>query len=142
MISVSRLSCDGKLSWPSALVYTGFCIHNYWFSGRKVLEKPLDILLSYPDIDLRFCLILGKRYIGRADGMVEIRKYCWSSDTSWAMMRDMQSRFCLHYEIRDIFVSTAALVMLKHPGPLPDAKASVERWRAFFIKEGVGYAMS
>ena len=24
----------------------GFCIHHYWFSGDKVLERPLEILLG------------------------------------------------------------------------------------------------
>ena len=26
----------------------GFCIHNYWFSGRKILQTPLEHLLKDP----------------------------------------------------------------------------------------------
>jgi lipopolysaccharide biosynthesis protein len=34
----------------------GFCIHNYWFSGRTLLDTPLKIILAHKDIDIRFCL--------------------------------------------------------------------------------------
>ena len=34
----------------------GFCIYYYWFSGKKLLVKPLDILLSHPEININFCL--------------------------------------------------------------------------------------
>jgi len=33
----------------------GFCFYYYWFSGRRILEKPLDNFLV-SDIDMPFCL--------------------------------------------------------------------------------------
>lgn len=33
----------------------GFCYYHYWFSGRKILEKPLENLLEWKDIDQKFC---------------------------------------------------------------------------------------
>lgn len=47
------------VQWQSELavkynVY-GFCYYHYWFNGRKILEKPAENLLSWKDIDKKFC---------------------------------------------------------------------------------------
>lgn len=34
---------------------SGFCIYYYWFSGRRILEKPLDVFAGI-DTDFEFCL--------------------------------------------------------------------------------------
>ncbi len=34
----------------------GFCVYQYWFTGRKVLEKPLEILLRHKEIPLRYSI--------------------------------------------------------------------------------------
>lgn len=34
----------------------GFCFYYYWFSSKKLLFKPLDLLLSHPEIQINFCL--------------------------------------------------------------------------------------
>lgn len=33
----------------------GFCFYHYWFNGRKLLERPLELLLEHKDIDIEFC---------------------------------------------------------------------------------------
>jgi len=34
----------------------GFCYYHYWFNGHKLLEKPVQNLLKWKDIDQKFCL--------------------------------------------------------------------------------------
>lgn len=34
----------------------GFCVYNYWFKGKQLLEKPLEILLKNPEIDINYCM--------------------------------------------------------------------------------------
>lgn len=34
----------------------GFVYYHYWFHGKKLLEKPIENMLSNPDIDINFCL--------------------------------------------------------------------------------------
>ena len=33
-----------------------FCMYCYWFDGKKLMEKPLELLVSHPEIKLKFCL--------------------------------------------------------------------------------------
>lgn len=33
----------------------GFCMHWYWFSGTRTMEKPLELLLNHPEIDINYC---------------------------------------------------------------------------------------
>lgn len=35
---------------------SGFCFYHYWFCGKKLLEKPIERLLSNSAADLPFCL--------------------------------------------------------------------------------------
>ena len=46
--------------WQSKLmkeygVY-GLCYYHYWFNGKLLLEKPMEILLDNKDIDTKFCI--------------------------------------------------------------------------------------
>ena len=34
----------------------GFCYYHYWFNGKMLLEKPLEIILEDKSIDLPFCM--------------------------------------------------------------------------------------
>lgn len=34
----------------------GFCFYHYWFNGKLLLEKPMELLLANPDIDINYCI--------------------------------------------------------------------------------------
>jgi hypothetical protein len=47
------------LKWQAMLAkkfgITGFCIYHYWFKNcKKMLEKPMEILLNHPEIDIEY----------------------------------------------------------------------------------------
>lgn len=48
------------LKWQAGLanqygIY-GFCMYHYWFNGKLLLEKPMEMLLAHPEINLRYCI--------------------------------------------------------------------------------------
>lgn len=34
----------------------GFMLYHYWYDGKLLLEKPLEIFLNNPDVDINFCI--------------------------------------------------------------------------------------
>jgi hypothetical protein len=50
----------GVHDWQAALAKEygvhGFCYYHYWFRGKQLLEKPIDLLLRRGQPDIPFCL--------------------------------------------------------------------------------------
>lgn len=34
----------------------GFCMYHYWFNGHLLLQKPMEMLLAHPEIDIKYCV--------------------------------------------------------------------------------------
>ena len=34
----------------------GFAMYHYWFNGHLLLEKPMEMLLAHPQIDINYCI--------------------------------------------------------------------------------------
>lgn len=34
----------------------GFCFYHYWFNGKVLLHKPMELLLQHPEIDINYCI--------------------------------------------------------------------------------------
>ena len=54
------LSDINTLKWQAEIakkygVY-GFCFYHYWFNGKTLLEKPIELFLQNKDIDINYCL--------------------------------------------------------------------------------------
>jgi len=116
---------------------SGFCIHYYWFGGRRLLETPLDVLLSHPEIDLPFCLNWANEPWSRVwDGserklLIE-QKHSPEDDIAFAAAIEP-----VLSDPRYIRVDGRPLMMLYRPGLLPDARSTVARWRDYFGRRGL-----
>lgn len=116
----------------------GFCSYFYWFGGKRLLEKPLQIWLENPSLQLPLCL-------------------CWANER-WARNWDGRSGITLidqqHSDADDLaFIAHVAqylkdpryirvdgkpLLLVYRPGLLPDAAATTRRWRQWCLEHGVG----
>jgi lipopolysaccharide biosynthesis protein len=114
----------------------GFCIHDYWFGGKRLLETPLELILANRDIDLRFCLNWANENWTRTwdglDKQVLIAQH-HSPEDDRAYATHLLRCFA---DPRYIRVDGRPLVMLYRPGLLPDGKATVARWREFIREAG------
>jgi lipopolysaccharide biosynthesis protein len=116
----------------------GFCIHDYWFSGKKVLDTPLKLILENPDIDLRFCLnwaneSWSRRWDGSENDILLLQRYDSDDDVNYA-----NSILSAVKDPRYICIDGRPLIMIYRPGIIPEVTRFVERWRSFFINNGAG----
>lgn len=116
----------------------GFCIHNYWFSGQRLLERPLDNLLADRSVDLPFCLNWANENWSRR----------WDGLESHLLMEQRYDPGDLVGYVRSILpalrdprymrVGGRPIVMVYRPALIPQAAETFAAWRSFLISENVG----
>jgi 2-polyprenyl-3-methyl-5-hydroxy-6-metoxy-1,4-benzoquinol methylase len=116
----------------------GFCYYFYWFSGHRLLERPLDAMLADPDADMPFCLCWANENWTRAwdAGNKEIliaQEY--RPEDNLEFIKSLEPYF---RDPRYIRVSGAPLLLVYRPQHLPDARAAVKVWRDYCREVGIG----
>lgn len=115
----------------------GFCFHHYWFGGKRLLETPLNNLLSMPELDMPFCINWAnenwtRRWNGLDADVLIAQKHSAQDDIDFAT--SIESIFS---DPRYIRINGRPLLMVYRPGVLPNPIATIERWRGHFRKAGV-----
>jgi lipopolysaccharide biosynthesis protein len=116
----------------------GFCFHYYWFNGDRLLETPLNLFLQNTDINMSFCINWAnenwtRRWDGRDKEVIKAQYY--SAEDDIAFIKGLEPLF---RDPRYIRVNGRPLLMLYKPSLLPDAAATVRRWRMHCNHAGLG----
>lgn len=116
----------------------GFCFYHYWFHGKRLLGKPVDMFLKHPEIDIAFCL-------------------CWANET-WSKKWDgkdhhilMQQNFSPEDDIRFIEflgpffkdpryirLDSKPVLLVYCVSKLHSPRQTAERWRRWCRENGIG----
>ena len=116
----------------------GFCYHYYWFDGKKILDRPLQQVLNHPELDFPFCINwANENWTKRWDGLEQdvILRQNHMPEDDIAFLDAIKPIFC---DKRYIRIDGKALLMIYRPQLFPDIKATVERWRKYAQKIGIG----
>jgi O-antigen biosynthesis protein len=116
----------------------GFCFYYYWFDGRRLLEKPVEQLLSSGKPDFPFCLCWANENWTRTwDGLDRevLMEQHHSHASDERLIHDL-----LPYlrDRRYIRVEGRPLVAVYRAGLLPNPAATAETWRRICREEGIG----
>ncbi|MCL2080426.1 MAG: glycoside hydrolase family 99-like domain-containing protein, partial [Oscillospiraceae bacterium] len=117
----------------------GFMFHYYWFSGRKLLEKPLDnFFAAKADLDFPFCINWANHNWTRVWEAGEkdiLLKQSYSEQDDLALISDI-ARYMK--DKRYIRVFGKPLVSIYNAGSLPDPNQTIKIWRDYCRQNGIG----
>lgn len=116
----------------------GFCYHYYWFSGKRILNAPLDDMLADPESDMPFCLCWAnenwtRRWDAADHEILIAQEYLPDDDINF-----IQSLVPFFQDNRYIRIDDKPLLIVYRPQHLPDPRNSAKIWREYCQSIGLG----
>ncbi|GEM_PF-470328 len=116
----------------------GFCFHYYWFSGKRLLEKPLDQYINNSKIDFPFCLCWAnenwtRRWNGRDGEILISQEHSFEYDR--LIIHDLVKYFS---DPRYIRINNRPLLIVYRDDILQGGKATLDYWRNYSDNNGFG----
>src|SRR5262245_26236377 len=116
----------------------GFCYYIYWFGGRRLLERPLEILLADPRIDRPFCLCYAnpswtRRWDGQEQDRLITQQHTPDDDLAF-----IRSLFPFFRDSRYIRIDGRPLLIVYVTRLYPDMRATAARWQQACREAGIG----
>ncbi|SDP58051.1 Glycosyltransferase WbsX [Phyllobacterium sp. YR620] len=113
----------------------GFCFYHYWFSGRRILERPAENFLK-SDIDIKFCLCWAnenwtRTWDGDTRSVLLEQKYADGDDEAF-----IASLIDYFKDDRYIKIDGKPLLVVYHAKEIPNPKKSFAVWREFAKRQG------
>lgn len=116
----------------------GFCFYYYWFSGKRLLERPIETMLRSGRPDFPYCFCWAnenwtRRWDG-ADHEILIAQNPSRTDDA-RLIEDLLPHF---RDPRYIRVDGKPLFIVYRVGVVPDPRAASDSWREACRRAGVG----
>ncbi len=119
---------QAKLALENGL--EGFCFYYYWFNGKRIMNKPLDMFAESKSINMPFSIMWANENWTRTwDGMENevLIQQDYSEDDENDFIKDTLVYFSNEQYIR---VDGRPLFIIYRPGIVPDAKEAFARWKS------------
>jgi len=116
----------------------GFCYYEYWFGGKRLLERPFEEVLASGQPDFPFCICWANEtwtgvWHGAPDRTLIEQTYPGLNDH-----RQHFDSWCRAFlDRRYIKVDGKPILIIYRPEKLPDAKEVIEFWRALAQHAGL-----
>jgi len=116
----------------------GFCYHYYWFSGKRLLNQPIDDMLTDTESDMPFCLCWANENWTRrwdaADEEILIKQnYVPENDLNF-----IKSLMPYFMDERYIKIDGRLFLVVYRPQAIPNVRNVVRDWRDYCRSIGLG----
>jgi len=116
----------------------GFCFYYYWFNGRKLLDKPLEMFLRDSSLDMPFCLMWAnetwsRRWDGSENEILVQQRH--NAEDDIAFIASLKPYLL---DPRYIRIEGKPLISVYRLDLFQDIAATVMRWREWCRENGIG----
>lgn len=116
----------------------GFCFYQYWFEGHMLMEKPLELFLNDPSLDINFCISWANetwsRRMNGSDQDVLIRQ-TYGDESMWE--RHFYYLLPFFKDRRYIYVDGKPFFVLYKPEIFPQYKDMFVLWNRLAQENGL-----
>jgi len=115
----------------------GFCYYHYWFSGKRLLQRPFDEVLASGKPDFPFCLCwANENWTRRWDGQEKeiLISQVYSEEDHLAHIRSLMPAL---RDPRYITVKGLPLLLIYRATSFPGPSATAALWRREAVKAGL-----
>lgn len=116
----------------------GFAFYYYWFSGKTLMTKPIDLFLKDKKETFKFCLCwANENWTRRWDGLDKevLIKQDYTEEDKYNFIKDIKEYIT---NDRYIKVDDKPLIMVYNPDEIPDYENMIEVWRQTARDLGIG----
>jgi len=115
-----------------------FCYYDYWFSGRRILEGPLDEVIASRQPDFPFCVCWANQswtgvWHGTPRRTLIVQRYPGEDDHR----RHFEALLPVFSDPRYVRVNGRPLFVIFRPAELPDAANVLALWRELAVRAGL-----
>lgn len=115
----------------------GFCIYHYWFEGKQLLERPMEILRDNPDIDINYSICWANETWRRTwygQKMEILMKQTYGNEKAW----ENHFRYLLTFfkDKRYIKIDNKPVIHIYHSQEIDHLDEMVKLWNHLAKKAG------
>ena len=136
------LSVKDNIKWQISLAkeygIDGFAIYQYYSCGEKLLEKPTEIILDNPDLDIPFYLFWANEswrmaWYGQSNKVVWKQEY--GEEKEWRDQFDYCLRFFL--DKRYMKIEGKPIYVVYHPSEFKNINVFINKWQEWARQSGL-----
>ena len=117
---------------------SGFCYYHYWFTGERILERPVNDMVALGQPDFPFCLCWAnenwtRTWDGRSGQVLLAQNYSDADD-----QQHIEALIPYFSDRRYIRVDGRALFLVYRTELMPDPRRTADIWRNAAQQAGLG----
>lgn len=116
----------------------GFAWYYYWFDGKRLLNRPLDMYVNDISSDFPFCLCWANESWTRGFFGSTKEIIMKQSDTEESYRNFIQDALPYLKDRRYITIKGKKLLIIYKPQMVPNPQQTLDYWREYCVTHGVG----